>query len=290
MKVKVLFDPDTSVKLVEKGVECSTVQWPDSARPQTISNDKLEFVEDNPIPAFLVRKGPRVVAPDLSAPPKVEWAPMSKVRGRSMVAGKLRELVKDPSAPVRAVLHEKDGTTSEKSFSSMDEFLDDYYNERVHEYLTMKSSPEETIINLDISRETSRNKRFEDLKKRRNPAAEQGEKIMTNVETEMKPPKAKKAPKVKVAKAPKADKAPKTAKVEKKLVTNPRYDGKKLNRVLQRNLPEGAKPIKDTSTHWGAYIYIARKPNVTFEQFANRAGYPVSSLTWLVDNNHVVLR
>ena len=94
---------------------------------------------------------------------------------------------------------------------------------------------------------------------------------------------------VKKAAKPKVEKLVRV-KPERKMISDPRYDGKKLTRILQRDLPEGTKPLQKTSPHWTAYIYVARKPGVTFESYANDAKHSIASLTTLVEAGHVVLK
>lgn len=79
-------------------------------------------------------------------------------------------------------------------------------------------------------------------------------------------------------------------KPEKKLITDPRFDGKKLTRILQKDLPEGTKPLQKTSPHWGAYIYVARKPGVKFEDYANKAKHSIPTLATLVEAGHIVAK
>lgn len=270
--VKVLFDPDAETILVTRGPECSVVKWPDG-RSQTLNNNQLEFVEDDlEIPTFLKRKkGDRSVA--LGGPTKTDWAPIRKTVRRSDVLEKMYALSTDPKKPVTVEL--RDGETSTtQTFKNMDRFLDGFYNERVHKYLGLVNNEKGTTVMIDVSAETKMKQRFEDLKQRRNPAPSTGEVDM--------------AAKKKSAK--KVVKKDKPAKPEKKLISDPRYDGKKLTRVLQKDLPEGTKPLQKTSPHWGAYIYIARKPGVKFEDYANVAKHSIATLTVLVDAGHVIAK
>lgn len=224
------------------------------------------------IPPFLKRKKPRkrlVVIPEGER--KIDWAPISHTPRRSAVLENMRRLAKDPAAPVMAMIREGD-RQEEKKFKNMDHFLDEFYKERVHKYLGMNSSDRQTTIYIDVSGETKMKRRFEDLKSRRNPApgSTTGDEVMT-------------------AKKTKTEKKTKPAKAEKKLVTDLRFDGKKLTRVLQKDLPEGTKALAKTSPHWGSYIYVARKPGVKFEDYA-RAKHTVATLAVLVEAGHVIAK
>lgn len=225
------------------------------------------------IPGFLRAKKPKrrlEIVPGVER--KIDWVPISHTHRRSAAMENMRRLAKRPEAPVIAVLREGD-REFEKKFKSMDAFLDDFYSERVHKYLGMNSGDNQTVIYVDVSGEAKMRRRFEDLKSRRNPAA-----VVSNGESAMS------------AKKKAAKKSAKPAKPERKLIGDPRYDGKKLTRILQKDLPEGTKALQKTSPHWGAYIYVARKPGVTFESYANDAKHPIASLTTLVEAGHVVLK